>query len=221
MMTGHPGIFAGGDLVPSARSVTVGIGHGKTAAGHIDRWLRRAAGRADVNGPESDARQPVAFGAMNAWYYSDAPHVMRPRLDAARRTADFAEVVGGLDADTALYEARRCMSCGNCFGCDNCLRRMPRQRRTPHRGCPRLRLRLRLLQGMRTLCRGVPMRSHRHGARTNVSARVRNRSPVPYPACRSALTGPRRPEQPEVIGRITAYDARPRVVTDHNVRSTA
>ena len=46
---------------------------------------------------------------------------MRPRLDAARRTADFAEVVGGLDADTALYEARRCMSCGNCFGCDNCL----------------------------------------------------------------------------------------------------
>ncbi|HZD99389.1 MAG TPA: FAD-dependent oxidoreductase, partial [Micromonosporaceae bacterium] len=121
MMTGHPGIFAGGDLVPSARSVTVGIGHGKTAAGHIDRWLRRAAGRADVNGPEGDARQPVAFGAMNAWYYSDAPHVMRPRLDGARRTADFAEVVGGLDADTALYEARRCMSCGNCFGCDNCL----------------------------------------------------------------------------------------------------
>jgi NADPH-dependent glutamate synthase beta subunit-like oxidoreductase len=120
MMTGHPGIFAGGDLVPSARSVTVGIGHGKTAAGHIDRWLRRAAGRADVNGPESDARQPVAFGAMNAWYYSDAPHVMRPRLDVARRTAEFAEVVGGLDADTALYEARRCMSCGNCFGCDNC-----------------------------------------------------------------------------------------------------
>ena len=120
MMTGHPGVFAGGDLVPSARSVTVGIGHGKTAAGHIDRWLRRVAGRADVNGPGSGARQPVAFGAMNAWYYSDAPHAMRPRLDAARRTADFAEVVGGLDADTALYEARRCMSCGNCFGCDNC-----------------------------------------------------------------------------------------------------
>jgi NADPH-dependent glutamate synthase beta subunit-like oxidoreductase len=121
MMTGHPGVFAGGDLVPSARSVTVGIGHGKSAAGHIDRWLRRVAGRADVNGADSDdARQPIAFGAMNAWYYSDAPHVMRPRLDAGRRTADFAEVVGGLDADTAVYEARRCMSCGNCFGCDNC-----------------------------------------------------------------------------------------------------
>ena len=120
MMTGHAGVFAGGDLVPSARSVTVGIGHGKTAAGHIDRWLRHIAGRPDVNGAGNGERQPVAFGAMNAWYYSDAPHAMRPRLDAARRTADFAEVVGGLDADTALYEARRCMSCGNCFGCDNC-----------------------------------------------------------------------------------------------------
>ena len=26
----------------------------------------------------------------------------------------------GLDASTALFEARRWMSCGNCFGCDNC-----------------------------------------------------------------------------------------------------
>jgi 2-oxoacid:acceptor oxidoreductase delta subunit (pyruvate/2-ketoisovalerate family) len=29
-------------------------------------------------------------------------------------------VTGGLDESTALFEARRCMSCGNCFGCDNC-----------------------------------------------------------------------------------------------------
>jgi 2-oxoacid:acceptor oxidoreductase delta subunit (pyruvate/2-ketoisovalerate family) len=28
--------------------------------------------------------------------------------------------VHGLDADTALFEARRCLSCGNCFSCDNC-----------------------------------------------------------------------------------------------------
>ena len=29
-------------------------------------------------------------------------------------------MVGGLDESNALYEARRCMSCGNCFSCDNC-----------------------------------------------------------------------------------------------------
>jgi NADPH-dependent glutamate synthase beta subunit-like oxidoreductase len=36
MMTGYPGIFAGGDMVPSERTVTVAIGHGKKAARHID-----------------------------------------------------------------------------------------------------------------------------------------------------------------------------------------
>jgi 2-oxoacid:acceptor oxidoreductase delta subunit (pyruvate/2-ketoisovalerate family) len=115
MMTGRPGVFAGGDMVPSSRSVTVGIGHGKTAAFHIDRWLRR-----EPSAPAADTRVPIAFGSLNPWYYSDAPHAVRSRLDAGRRVADFSEVVGGLDADTALYEARRCMSCGNCFGCDNC-----------------------------------------------------------------------------------------------------
>jgi 2-oxoacid:acceptor oxidoreductase delta subunit (pyruvate/2-ketoisovalerate family) len=117
MMTGCPGVFAGGDVVPSTRSVTVGIGHGKRVAGNIDEWLRHPTAPATST---QDTRVPVAFGQLNPWYFSDAPHAMRPRLDAARRTADFAEVVGGLDTDTALYEARRCMSCGNCFGCDNC-----------------------------------------------------------------------------------------------------
>jgi len=39
MMTGHPGIFAGGDMVPSERSVTIAVGHGKQAARHIDAYL--------------------------------------------------------------------------------------------------------------------------------------------------------------------------------------
>jgi NADPH-dependent glutamate synthase beta subunit-like oxidoreductase len=119
MMTGCPGVFAGGDAVPSARSVTVGIGHGKAAAANIDRWLQSGHSLAGPATP-ADALVPVGFDALNPWYYSDAPHAVRPRLDAARRTDDFTEVVSGLDADTALYEARRCMSCGNCFGCDNC-----------------------------------------------------------------------------------------------------
>ncbi len=40
MMTGHPGVFAGGDMVPAERTVTVGVGHGKKAARNIDGWLR-------------------------------------------------------------------------------------------------------------------------------------------------------------------------------------
>ena len=40
LMTGHPGIFAGGDMVTAERTVTVAIGHGKKAAHNIDAWLR-------------------------------------------------------------------------------------------------------------------------------------------------------------------------------------
>lgn len=114
MMTGHPGIFAGGDMVPSERTVTVGVGHGKKAARHIDAWLRGT-------NYESAARHELAdFKLLNTWYYSDAPKTMRPMLDAIRRQTSFDEVQGGLDESNALFEARRCLSCGNCFECDNC-----------------------------------------------------------------------------------------------------
>lgn len=114
MMTGCPGIFAGGDMVPGERNVTVAIGHGKRAARSIDVWL---AGRPM---PAAEERQPATFGRLNTWYYADAPKSVRPQLDLVRRQTTFDEVVQGLTEQTALFEARRCMSCGNCFECDNC-----------------------------------------------------------------------------------------------------
>ncbi len=39
MMTGYPGLFAGGDMVPAERTVTVAVGHGKKAARNIDAYL--------------------------------------------------------------------------------------------------------------------------------------------------------------------------------------
>ncbi len=114
MMTGHPGIFAGGDMVPAERNVTVAIGHGKKAARNIDAWLR-----ATVYAPGTKS-ELVSFDKLNTWYYSDAPKTMRPMLDVIRRQSTFEEVQGGLDEGNALFEARRCLSCGNCFECDNC-----------------------------------------------------------------------------------------------------
>ena len=114
MMTGHPGLFAGGDMVPAERNVTVAIGHGKKAARHIDAWLRSTTLAPVVK------HAPATFERLNPWYYSDAPKTVRPQLDIARRTSSFDEVQGGLAADNALFEARRCLSCGNCFECDNC-----------------------------------------------------------------------------------------------------
>jgi NADPH-dependent glutamate synthase beta subunit-like oxidoreductase len=114
LMTGCPGVFAGGDMVPAERTVTVAVGHGKKAARNIDAWLRGIRYEPAVKHPEA------TFDRLNTWYYSDAPKTVQPVLDAARRSATFDEVVGGLDEQTAKFEARRCLSCGNCFECDNC-----------------------------------------------------------------------------------------------------
>jgi Pyruvate/2-oxoacid:ferredoxin oxidoreductase delta subunit len=114
LMTGYPGIFAGGDMVPSERTVTVGVGHGREAARHIDAWLH------STDYPELPAGPIAEFDSLNTWYYSDAPRTVRPQLEAARRQSTFDEVVGGLDSSNALFEARRCLSCGSCFACDNC-----------------------------------------------------------------------------------------------------
>jgi 2-oxoacid:acceptor oxidoreductase delta subunit (pyruvate/2-ketoisovalerate family) len=126
LMTGCPGIFAGGDVVPAERTVTVGIGHGKKAARSIDAWLRSerngavGAGAAGQAAATTTQLRLADFDRLNTWYYSDAPATVRPQLDAARRISTFDEVTGGLDESTALFEARRCLSCGNCFECDNC-----------------------------------------------------------------------------------------------------
>ena len=114
MMTGYLGIFAGGDMVPSERTVTVAVGHGKKAARHIDAWLRGGHYAAPAK------HELATFDKLNTWYYSDAPKTVRPTLDIVRRQSTFDEVVGSLDESNALYEARRCLSCGNCFECDNC-----------------------------------------------------------------------------------------------------
>jgi NADPH-dependent glutamate synthase beta subunit-like oxidoreductase len=114
MMTGYEGIFAGGDMVPAERTVTVGVGHGKQAARNIDAWLRGS------DFTHSPVGELADFPTLNTWYYSDAPPTVAPRLDLIRRQSTFDEVTQGLDESNALFEARRCLSCGNCFGCDNC-----------------------------------------------------------------------------------------------------
>ena len=114
MMTGHLGIFAGGDMVPSERTVTVAVGHGKKAARNIDAWLRGATYE------PATKHEIVTFDKLNPWYYSDADKTVRPMLNILRRQSTFDEVQGGLDETNALFEARRCLSCGNCFECDNC-----------------------------------------------------------------------------------------------------
>jgi NADPH-dependent glutamate synthase beta subunit-like oxidoreductase len=157
MMTGAPGIFAGGDMVPAERTVTVAVGHGKKAARNIDAWL---SGHAYA---PADKHELAEFERLNAWYYADAPKTLRPTLEMARRRTTFEEVTKGLDETNALYEARRCLSCGNCFRMRQLLRRLSRQRGDQARPGQEVQVRLRLLQGLRGVRARVPVRRHRHG----------------------------------------------------------
>ena len=114
MMTAEPGVVAGGDATPSPRTATVAVGHGARAARGIDDYLSGCPTEA----PE--VAEPATFDRLNSWSVADAPRTRRTELEAVRRQRSFDEVVVGLTEQNALFEARRCLSCGSCFSCDNC-----------------------------------------------------------------------------------------------------
>lgn len=121
MMTGAPGIFAGGDVVPSARTVTTAVGHGKLAAHHIDGWLR-----GQPYAPAEPAPL-VTYAMLHLPVFSDADPTPQPVLPLDARADGFHEVLAGLTEPQARREAARCLSCGTCFECDNCLAACPQQ----------------------------------------------------------------------------------------------
>ncbi len=115
MMTGYPGIFAGGDMVPSERTVTVGdrprqeggAPHRRLAA---RRALRAGAQARDRDRSTSSTPGTTATRRRRCGRCSTSRGAPRPSTrwcTASTKT-------------NALFEARRCLSCGNCFECDNC-----------------------------------------------------------------------------------------------------
>jgi len=121
MQTGSRGVFAGGDMVPYARTVTTAVGHGKKAARHIDAWLRGES-------ESRPAKHEVAkFEMLRLWYHAETRKRGQNTIDLERRTQTFDEVSAGFDPTAARYEAQRCLSCGNCFECDGCYSACPEQ----------------------------------------------------------------------------------------------
>ena len=129
-MTGHRGVFAGGDMVGGARTMTTAVGMGKHAARAIDAYLNGASYERPAKHP------PVSFDMLDLPIFLEATRHAQPELPLATR-AGFTEVVQGLSQEQAKGEAGRCLSCGNCFECDNCFAACPEQaivRRGPGRG---------------------------------------------------------------------------------------
>jgi formate dehydrogenase (NADP+) beta subunit len=121
MMTGCAGLFCGGDMVPSDRTAAIAIGHGKKAARHIDGWLKGQ--------PYSKPAAPALVGpeGLHLWLRTEAPQQEQLDLPLAQRVQGFDEVKAGLTETEALFEAQRCLSCGNCYECDGCFGSCPEQ----------------------------------------------------------------------------------------------
>lgn len=119
-MTGHEGIFAGGDMLPGEnRSSTIAIGHGKKAARYINSFLSNET----YIKPE---KHPTAgFRKLHMWYKTEAPQKEQDKVAPAVAVESFDEIVAGLSETESRYEAQRCLSCGNCFECDGCFGACP------------------------------------------------------------------------------------------------
>jgi NADPH-dependent glutamate synthase beta subunit-like oxidoreductase len=114
-MTGYPGIFAGGDMLPGeTRSATIAIGHGKKAAKYIDAFLKGKAFQKPEKHPTAGYRK------LHMWYKTEAPQKEQVKIKPLVAAKYFVEITAGLSEKEARYEAQRCLSCGNCFECDGC-----------------------------------------------------------------------------------------------------
>lgn len=119
-MTGHPGIFAGGDMLPGeTKSATIAIGHGKKAAKYIDAFLQGKTYQKREKHPTAGYRK------LHMWYKTEAPQKEQVKIAPQVANKYFVEIAAGLGEKEARYEAQRCLSCGNCFECDGCFAACP------------------------------------------------------------------------------------------------
>ena len=158
LMTGCPGVFAGGDMVPSERTVTIGVGHGKRAAREIDAWLRDSQ-----YAPAT--KHPVAeFELLNLWYFGDHPRRRQPELTPEGRLGGFEEIVGGLSPEEAVFEAQAVPVVRELHRVRRLPGRMPRRCGDQARRGTALQVRLRPLHRLPRMLRAVPGSLDRDGA---------------------------------------------------------
>ena len=115
--TSVDGIFAGGDAVTGPQTYIEAMAAGRKAALSIDRYLQRKDLRADreSEGPQKDYVEIDLDGVAYR------PRASTATLPLEKRTR-FAEVNIGLNPDSVIEEALRCLQCGGCSECMECVK---------------------------------------------------------------------------------------------------
>ncbi len=107
--TNLPGVFAGGDVVTGANTVTDAMGHGKVVAGMIDRYLRgESISREYMLTRPSLYVPPVELTDEEI---EEAKRPQTPCIPVVERAYNYTEVDMNFTEETAVGEARRCLRC--------------------------------------------------------------------------------------------------------------
>jgi len=101
------GVFAGGDVASGPASVIKAINAARGAATAIDKYLG-GEGQIDQIFVADEEVNPL-LGRREGFAYKERAEM--PLLDADKRVRDFSEVEQGLDEQTAIEEAGRCLRC--------------------------------------------------------------------------------------------------------------
>ena len=156
MMTGYPGLFAGGDMVPSERTVTIGVGHGKKAARNIDAFLR---GESYAKPPKKDL---ATFDKLHLWFYTDVEQRPQTHADMQKRRTSFEEVVQGSEREGSRLRGEALPVVRQLLRVRRLLRRLSGGRDHQARARQTLPVHLRPVHGLRDLLRAVSVPCDQH-----------------------------------------------------------
>jgi len=121
LATNRPGVFAGGDVTPVERFISVAIGQGKKAASSIDQYLNKESSKEySCSKEETGPEDIVSYQDINTFYFPEKTREQREIVTVQQRLQNFAELKIGFNSQQTQTQAERCFSCGNCVECDNC-----------------------------------------------------------------------------------------------------
>ena len=163
--TGCPGVFAGGDMVPSERTVTVGVGHGKKAARADRRLAARRRGRGPGEASAGDLRQAAPLVLRRRGAPRSSPSLTPPSGSPASRRSSAG-------SPTRKRCSRRAAACRAATASSATAAWAPAPR-TPSSSSARapLPVRLRPLHRLPGVLRAVPGPRDRDGRRSAADAR--------------------------------------------------
>jgi NAD-dependent dihydropyrimidine dehydrogenase PreA subunit len=105
LMTGEPGIFAGGDVVGGPQSIIWAIAHGRRAASAIDQYM---GGTGNIEERLTDPEDSVVLPEHSV---TVQPRQEMPMLKPWERASSFHQVEKGLTREQIHSECSRCLMC--------------------------------------------------------------------------------------------------------------